>query len=88
MCQDKIGFFNDDGIKPTDNLPSPIPWPLGTFTLPTGNGADGCVYKGDRSGPGVLTCPGKPDASCTEDTTASTVCGSGTVYPKVLCGVA
>ncbi|KAI9647647.1 hypothetical protein NHQ30_004032 [Ciborinia camelliae] len=90
LCQisGKAGI-EDQNITNTDPLPNPIPYPQGTWFLPTDGAGNGCNYKGDRSGAGVVICPGKPTVSCQGNVgDEPVICDPFTsIYPMVLCGL-
>ncbi|TGO37972.1 hypothetical protein BHYA_0084g00020 [Botrytis hyacinthi] len=65
LCQTSgLVSVQDQNIASHDPLPSPIPYPGGSFALPPKGAGAGCYFKGDRSVVGDVFCPGKPTVSC------------------------
>ncbi|CCD48325.1 hypothetical protein H4I96_03536 [Botrytis cinerea] len=90
LCQTS-GFVSvqDQNITSGDPLPSPIPYPGGSFTLPSKSARACCYYKGDRSAVGDFFCPGKSTVFCQENVgEAQAVCDANTsIYRMILCGL-
>lgn len=56
VCDAFVTFATPRGIEASD-----VPFPDGTFKLPTMLSVDGCVYEGTAAAPGKLTCPDLKD---------------------------